>query len=71
MKLELGNLVEYNCSEWIIEKIECGNGVMTVRFIEKAKLHLRLMNELEQQKADIETIKKVLFDLTGKMEGII
>ena len=58
IKLNLDVLFDYNCQEWSPYEIGSDDSTMTIKCVTKDKLHLRLINELSQQKAEIEALKR-------------
>ena len=65
-KIKIGDLVQFNCEDWMIREIEADMeyGYLTVKCLAKDKLHLRLINELETQKLKIKELEEKLIDAT-------
>lgn len=65
-KIKIGDLVEFNCQDWMVREVNADMeyGYLTIKCLAKDKLHLRLMNELETQKHKIKELEERLSNVT-------
>lgn len=66
-KIKTGDLVQFNCQDWMVREINADMeyGYLTIKCLAKDKLHLLLLNELETQKLKIKELEEKLTDATG------